>query len=115
MMKSALAASLVTILLAPPALSAHENFRIVGAITKLTAEELDVRNLEGRSFTVDINERTVVKKDKDKAKYKIDQLKVGQSVIVGAWGDDEFSLEALEIRIVPPLGGGSTPKKKGGR
>ena len=89
--------------------SAHEHFRIVGTITKLSATELDVKNKESKTFTVDINKNTVVKKGTDKTELGLKELKVGQSVVVDAYGDDEFDLEALDIRIVPPIAG------KGGR
>jgi hypothetical protein len=85
--------------------SAHEHFRIVGTITKLSATEMDVRNRESKIYTVDINKRTIVKRDKEKKELGLTALKVGQSVVVDAYGDDEFELEAQDIRIVPPIGG----------
>ena len=89
---------------APATLHAHEHFRIVGVITKLTATEMDVKNKEAKTYTVDINARTVVKRDKDKTELGLSALKAGQTVVVDAYGDDEFDLEALDIRIVPPIG-----------
>ena len=98
-----LAALLVAFVTAVPA-SAHEHFRIVGTITKLSATEMDVKNRESKTYTVDINKKTIVKRDKEKKELGLAALKVGQSVVVDAYGDDEFSLEAQDIRIVPPLG-----------
>ena len=85
-------------------LPAHEHFRIVGVITRLSATEMDVKNRESKTYTVDINKKTVVKRDKEKTDLGLSALKVGQTVVVDAYGDDEFDLEALDIRIVPPIG-----------
>jgi hypothetical protein len=82
----------------------HEHFRIVGVITKLSSTEMDVKNKEGKTYTVDINKKTVVKRGTDKTELDLSVLKVGQTVVVDAYGDDEFDLEALDIRIVPPIG-----------
>jgi hypothetical protein len=92
--------------LAPePALRAHEHFRIVGVITKINATEMDVRNKESKTYTVDINKKTVVKRDKEKTELSLSALKVGLTVVVDAYGDDEFDLVALDVRVVPPLKG----------
>jgi hypothetical protein len=98
---------------APAALHAHEHFRIVGVITKLAATEMDVKNKEGKTYTVDINARTVVKRDKDKTELGLSALKAGQTVVVDAYGDDEFDLEALDVRIVPPIGSKGADKPRG--
>lgn len=90
-------------------LSAHENFRVVGTITKVTDRELDVKNRDSKTYTLDLTGRTIVKRDKEKDELALSALKVGQSVVVDAYGDDENDLEALEIRIVPPIG--SRPAK----
>jgi hypothetical protein len=89
--------------IAPAALRAHEHFRVVGVITKLSTTEMDVKNREGKTYTVDINKKTVVKRGKEKDELGLSALKVGQSVVVDAYGDDEFDLEALDVRIVPPI------------
>jgi hypothetical protein len=104
-MKVFMIAIAVLVALAAAPLSAHEHFRIIGTVTKLAATEMDVKNREGKTYTVDINKKTVVKRDKDKTELDLGALKLGQSVVVDAYGDDEFDLEAIEIRIVPPIGG----------
>jgi hypothetical protein len=85
------------------AAGAHEHFRIVGTITRLAATEIDIKNKDSKTFTVDVNKKTVVRRDKEKTELELSALKVGMSVVVDAYGDDEFDLEALDIRIVPPL------------
>ena len=107
-MKKAMAiAIVVTTVLASASVAAHEHFRIVGTIVSIRETEMDVKNKESRTFTVDINKKTVVRRDQEKTELQLSALKVGQSVVVDAYGDDEFDLEALDIRIVPPIGKGA--------
>jgi hypothetical protein len=91
------------------ALSAHEHFRIIGTITNVTDREMHVKNKDSKTFTIRLTKRTIVKRDKDKAELAVSVLKVEQSVVVDALGDNESDLEALDIRIVPPIG--SKPAK----
>ena len=95
---------MLSVTLAAPTLEAHEHFRIVGTITKLASTEMDVKNKEGKTYSVDLNKKTIVKRDKEKAELGLSVLKVGMTVVVDAYGDDEFDLEALDVRIVPPIG-----------
>ena len=95
--------TMATTISATAPIAAHEHFRIIGTITKLAATEMDVKNKEGKTYTVDINAKTVVRRDKEKAELGLSALRTGQSVVVDAYGDDEFDLEAQDIRIVPPL------------
>jgi hypothetical protein len=88
----------------PARLAAHEHFRIVGVITRINATEMDVKNKESKTYTVDINKKTVVRRDKEKTELGLSALKIGLTVVVDAYGDDEFDLEALDVRIVPAIG-----------
>ena len=94
--------SLLLIVAVTLPLRAHEHFRIIGNITKLAATEMDVKNKEGKTYTVDINKKTVVRFEKEKKELGLAALQVGQRVVVDAYGDDEFDLEAQDIRIFPP-------------
>jgi hypothetical protein len=38
-----------------------------------------------------------------KKKVDVSELRVGQSVVVDAYGDSDKNLLALEVRIVPPI------------
>ena len=82
-------------------LSAHDEFRIVGIIAKLQNSKLDVKNREGKTFTVALNTETLISRDNQKA--AVSDLKPGQSVVVDALGDSEADLVALEVRIVPAI------------
>ena len=101
-MTKAIAVALFVVVVTAPSISAHEHFRIIGNITKLAATEMDVKNKEGKTYTVDINKKTVVRREKEKTELGLSALQVGQRVVIDAYGDDEFDLEAQDIRIFPP-------------
>jgi hypothetical protein len=95
---------IVVIAFGSMSLSGHENFRIVGILSKVTDRVMEVKDKEGKPFTVNLTKRTIVKRDKEKEELALSALSVGQSVVVEAYGDNESDLEALDIRIVPPIG-----------
>jgi hypothetical protein len=80
---------------------AHEHFRVIGTITKLETKQFEVKQQDGKRMTIYVDKKTKV--SRDKKPVAITALKVGQSVVVDAYGDDESDLLALDIRIVPPL------------
>ena len=97
------------IVLAATAASAHYKFRIVGTVTKITAEEIAVKQVkDGVVVEMDHDKKTKITRDKKTVGR--DQIKVGDSVVIDALGDDIFDLTATEIRLVPAI-----PAKKGRR
>jgi hypothetical protein len=91
----------ITILCAAP-LSAHDPYRIVGTVTKITADQIDVKQIkDGKIIEIDINKQTKVTRDKKPAAMK--EVKVGGSVVVEALGDSILDLLAIEIRLVPTI------------
>ena len=80
---------------------AHENFRIIGTLTRHLRSNIDVKSKDGKTTSIRLDKQTVVLRDKKKV--DVDELKAGQSVVVDAYGDDEKDLLALEVRIVPPI------------
>ncbi len=81
--------------------SAHEEFRIIGTLTRVQDRQIDVRTKDSKTIAVKLDKQTVV--TRDKKKVAVTQLKNGQSVVVDALGDDESDLLALEVRIVPAI------------
>ena len=88
------------------ALSAHEEFRVVGTISKLQAAVMNVKARDGKLASIRLDKQTAISRDGKKVEAA--ELKVGLTVVVDAYGDSEEDLLALEIRIVPPIGRGST-------
>lgn len=80
---------------------AHEHFRIIGTVTRFEKSEVDVKNKAGKTTSILVDKQTKI--TRDKKKVPVSALKVGQSVVVDAYGDDEFDLLALDIRIVPAI------------
>jgi hypothetical protein len=87
-------------------LSAHEEFRVVGTISKHQGPVMNVKARDGKPASIRLDKQTAISRDGKKVEAA--ELKVGLTVVVDAYGDSEDDLLALEIRIVPPIGKGST-------
>jgi hypothetical protein len=94
-------AVLAVFTLAQPALRAHDEFRIIGALTRVSEHEIDVKQKDSRTVTIRMNKETLV--TRDKKKVTAGELKKARSVVVDALGDDLTDLLALEVRIVPDI------------
>jgi hypothetical protein len=101
--------TLTVLFLGPTCLLAHDEFRIIGNITRLQDSQLQVKDKTGKTFSIKINNETYIHRDKEKEKAPVAELKNGRSVVVDALGDSEADLLAVEVRIVPAIGG-TTPK-----
>jgi hypothetical protein len=82
-------------------LSAHDDFRIIGTLEKVQDREIAVKEETGRVVSIGVSKQTTVKQDKQDV--TVAALKVGQTVVVDAYGDSKDDALALEIRIVPPI------------
>lgn len=81
--------------------AAHDDYRIIGTITKVTAKTLDVKQTkDGKTISMRTDEATLV--TRDKKKVSATELKVGLNVVVDARGDSLKDLVVLEVRLVPP-------------
>lgn len=80
---------------------AHERFRIVGTVTRITATEIEVKTVKDKTMIADVDKKTIF--TRDKKKIPAATVKIGSSVVVDALGDDEFDLTAQEVRLVPPV------------
>jgi hypothetical protein len=82
-------------------LSAHDEFRIIGTLERHQASTISVKKRSGETVSVRLDKQTAI--TQDKKKVDITALKVGQSLVVDAYGDTEDDSLAVEIRIVPPI------------
>ena len=80
---------------------AHDDFRIIGALTKIADSRIDVKSKDGKTTSIRMDKQTSITRNKEKVAAS--ELKVGRSVVVDAYGDSERDLLALEVRIVPPI------------
>jgi len=96
--RSLLAAIVMSAVLAARPVIAHDDYRVVGTITKVQPKKLEVKTKEGKSFSIALDAATLV--SRDKKKVALSELKAGTSVVVDARGDSEQDLVALEVRIV---------------
>ena len=88
-------------------LLAHDQFRIIGTITRLQGSQLQVKTKDGATLSVKVDAQTYIHRDKQKVSST--ELKTGRSVVVDALGDSEADLLAVEVRIVPTIA--SSPAK----
>jgi predicted flavoprotein YhiN len=86
--------------LAVGVLSGHDDYRIVGTLTKIAGNTIDVKQTkDGKVFSMDMDSQTIITRDKKKVEKT--ELKVGANVVVDASGDALDDLLVLEIRLVP--------------
>ena len=82
--------------------AAHEDYRVIGTITKVTAKTLDVKQTkDGKTVSMAMNEETLV--TRDETTVGTAELKTGLSVVVDARGDSLEELLVQKVRIVPSL------------
>ena len=85
-------------------LSAHDDFRIIGTLEKRQDSTIAVKKNTGQTVSIRIDKQTAI--TQDSKKVDATALKVGQSLVVDAYGDREDDSLAVTIRIVPPIRGG---------
>lgn len=85
-------------------LRAHDEFRIIGTLEKQQSAVIVVKKNTGKSVSVRLDKQTSITQDKKTVGAAA--LKIGQSLVIDAYGDEEEDSLALEIRIVPPIKGG---------
>jgi hypothetical protein len=80
---------------------AHDDYRIIGTITRVTATALDVKQTkDGKTIAMKMDSATLVTRDKKKVERT--ELRAGLHVVVDARGDTLEDLAVLEVRLVPP-------------
>ena len=94
-------ATLALFVVAGPLVSAHDEFRIIGTLTRVQAQEIDVKQKDNKTITIKVDKSTSV--TRDKKEVPATELKSGRSVVVTAFGDDESDLLAAEVRLVPDI------------
>ena len=79
---------------------AHDDYRIIGTVLKVSAGKLDVKQAkDGKTISMKTDAATLVTRDKKKVSSA--ELKTGTNVVVDARGDSLQDLVVLEVRIVP--------------
>ena len=86
-------------------LSAHDEFRIIGTLEKRQDSTIAVKKNTGTVVSIRIDKQTAITQNGKQVDSTA--LRVGQSLVVDAYGDTEDKSLALEIRIVPPIGRGA--------
>jgi hypothetical protein len=96
-----LAIGLVALLMPRWSVLAHNEYRIIGVIQKVSPKSLSVRqNKDGKVITMEMDAESIVTRDKKKVPQS--ELKIGLNVVVDACGDSIDKLLVMEVRLVPP-------------
>jgi uncharacterized protein (DUF2141 family) len=96
-----LLAAAVVMLLAATSARAHDEYRIIGTITGAEARQIQVKDRQGKTLSMKVDQGTLVMRDNKKVERT--ELKAGRFVVVDALGDSLDDLLAVEVRIVPAL------------
>ena len=85
--------------------AAHDEFRFIGTLMNMDVARgrLAMRVVENKkeeTIQIALTPKTEITRDKKRVARS--ELKAGLYLVVDALGDDYDSLEAVEIRIVPP-------------
>lgn len=82
-------------------LAAHDEFRIIGTLERHQNSTIAVKKNTGKTVSIRLDKQTAI--SQNNKKVDATALKVGQSLVVDAYGDTEEDSLAVEIRIVPPI------------
>jgi hypothetical protein len=90
-----------TVCLSAVGLGAHDDYRIIGTVTRIAAPTLEVKQTkDGKTIAMKMDSATIA--TRDKKKVPLTDVKAGQYVVVDARGDSLDDLVVLEVRLVPP-------------
>jgi hypothetical protein len=93
-------AVLVALTVGTSALFAHDDYRIIGVVERVTAKTIDVKQTkDGTVISMQLDADTIVTRDKRKVDRA--EVKVGLHVVVDARGDSLDELTVVELRLVP--------------
>jgi hypothetical protein len=96
----AVVAVLVGLAFGTTAAFAHDDYRIIGIVEKVTAKTIDVKQTkDGKIVSMTMDAETIVTRDKKKVDRA--EIKTGLNVVVDARGDSLKDLQVLEVRLVP--------------
>ena len=109
-MRLTIVAVCAAVLIAATSLAAHDRYRIIGKVTKITADEITVERDTKDNPIVEMDHDQNTKVTRDGKAAKISDVKVGSSVVIEALGDSILDLVVLEIRLVPALPGTKKPQ-----
>jgi hypothetical protein len=100
MIRIKIAGILAALVLGVASISAHDNYRIIGTVVKLSGTTLEVKQAKDGK-TVDMEMTKTSRVTRDKKKVPPAELKAGTNVVVDARGDSILDLDIVEVRIVP--------------
>jgi hypothetical protein len=80
---------------------AHDDYRIIGTIEKVSATRIAVKQTKDDKV-ISMTLRKAVKVTRDEKSVPVSELKTGLNVVVDARGDSIDKLIVAAVKIVPP-------------
>lgn len=100
-------AAIVAAVLTAPSLSAHDEYRFIGVVTKMDAAKnlvsVRYKEFDGKEDVVDVTIVARTRITRDNKTVPKTELRAGVNVVIDALGcDAENQYDAVTIRLVPP-------------
>jgi hypothetical protein len=94
-----LLAMVVLVMLAAPAVGAHEGHahKIMGTIASVRADRLDIKATDGKTASVVLNDKTKILRGTESVKTK--DLKIGERIVATAMEQKNKTMVATELRV----------------
>jgi hypothetical protein len=80
-------------------LLAHPNHKILGTASRVAAEQLIVKDREGKEHTITLVKTTKV--TRNKKPIKVSDIPAGARIVVTVVSDEDFTAKTIEVGIVP--------------
>lgn len=77
---------------------AHPNHKIMGTVTKVTAEHVIMKDRAGKEVTIKLAKTTKV--SKNRKPMKAGDIPIGARVVVTAVSDEDLTAKAIDVGVV---------------
>jgi hypothetical protein len=91
--------AVLALLVGTGAALAHPNHRILGTASTIAAEQMVVKDREGKEYTIKLVKTTKV--TRNKKPIKISDIPAGARIVVTVVSDDDLTAKTIEVGVVP--------------
>jgi len=95
-------AAVLAVLVGTGAVLAHPNHKILGTVSTVAAQQLIVKDREGREHTITLVKTTKV--TRNRKPIKVSDIPARARVVVTVVSDEDFTAKTIEVGIVPAGG-----------
>lgn len=91
--------AVLALLVGTGAVVAHPNHKILGTASRVAAEQLIVKDREGKEHTIKLVKTTKV--TRNKKPIKVADIPAGARIVATVVSDEDFTAKTIEVGIVP--------------